>query len=157
MQEPKGQTNIGVRPYLRRVTMPLCTADLVPREVAERWLKYLREELPTVAFRCSTQRQAANLTQRTVPLGKGAAAKKAAAAAKAGEREGGRGGRSALSGSACLGAETLLQLLKNYARNLDIKTAITVGEALRNDIAVSSAMHTSRLARSVVDLSCSAP
>lgn len=27
----------------------------------------------------------------------------------------------------CLGADTLLQLLKNYARNKDIKTAITVG------------------------------
>ena len=105
-----------------------CAADLVPREVAERWLKYLREELPTVAFRCSTQRQAANLTQRSAPVGKGAAAKRAAAAAKAEGREAGRGsGRSALNGSACLGAETLLQLLKNYARNLDIKTAITVG------------------------------
>jgi len=100
----------------------------VPREVAERWLKYLREELPTVAFRCSTQRQATNLTQRSMPVGKGAAAKRAAAAAKADNREAGKGGgRSALNSSACLGAETLLQLLKNYARNLDIKTAITVG------------------------------
>lgn len=33
----------------------------------------------------------------------------------------------ALTGSACLGADTLLQLLKNYTRNLNIKTAITVG------------------------------
>ena len=97
--------------------------------MAERWLKYLREELPTVAFRCSTQRQAANLTQRSVPVGKGAAAKRAAAAAKADGRAAGKGGGSALSSSACLGAETLLQLLKNYARNLDIKTAITVGAA----------------------------
>ena len=32
-------------------------ADLVPREVAEAWLTYLREELPTVAFKCSTQKQ----------------------------------------------------------------------------------------------------
>ncbi len=100
----------------------------MPREVAERWLKYLREELPTVAFRCSTQRQAVNLTQRSMPVGKGAAAKRAAAAAKADGREAGKGsGRGALNSSACLGAETLLQLLKNYARNLDIKTAITVG------------------------------
>ena len=34
-----------------------CCADLVPREVAEAWLTYLREELPTVAFKCSTQKQ----------------------------------------------------------------------------------------------------
>ena len=44
----------------------------------------------------------------------GAAASKAAADA-------------ALKGSECLGADTLLQLLKNYARSADIKTSITVG------------------------------
>ena len=32
-----------------------------------------------------------------------------------------------LSVAECLGAETLLQLLKNYARSADRKTAITVG------------------------------
>jgi nuclear GTP-binding protein len=84
-------------------------ADLVPREVAEAWLKYLREELPTVAFKCSTQRQATNLSQRRLP---------AAASADGG-----------FAGSECLGAETLLQLLKNYARASDIKTAISVGGA----------------------------
>ena len=120
-------SSLQLSPGSRCADASLCATDLVPREVAERWLKYLREELPTVAFRCSTQRQAANLTQRSVPVGKGAAAKRAAAAAKADGREGGRGGRGALNSSACLGAETLLQLLKNYARNLDIKTAITVG------------------------------
>ena len=84
-------------------------ADLVPKEVAEAWLKYLREELPTVAFKCSTQRQATNLSQRRLP---------AAASADGG-----------FAGSECLGAETLLQLLKNYARASDIKTAISVGGA----------------------------
>ncbi len=34
---------------------------------------------------------------------------------------------AALKGSECLGADTLLQLLKNYARSADIKTSITVG------------------------------
>ena len=85
----------------------LPAADLVPREVAEAWLKYLREELPTVAFKCSTQKQATNLGQRHLP--------KAASA------------DTALQGSECLGANTLLHLLKNYTRNSDSKTAITVG------------------------------
>lgn len=87
-------------------------ADLVPKEVAEAWLKYLREELPAVAFRCTTQRQAANLKQGR--RGKGAA----------------KGGAlsAAYQGSDCLGADSLLQLLKNYTRSQDIKTAITVGE-----------------------------
>ncbi len=93
-------------------------ADLVPREVAESWLKYLREELPTVAFKCSTQRQASNLGQRRLP---------AAASADGG-----------FSGSECLGAESLLQLLKNYARASDIKTAISVGATTCVCVHVSS-------------------
>lgn len=32
-----------------------------------------------------------------------------------------------LSTSACIGADCLMKLLGNYCRNLDIKTAITVG------------------------------
>ncbi len=54
----------------------------MPREAGERWLKYFREELPTVAFKCSTQQQATNLGQKrgrvkakAAPLGKGKAAK----------------------------------------------------------------------------------
>ena len=35
--------------------------DLVPRENVERWLKYLRTEFPTVAFKASTQTQKHNL------------------------------------------------------------------------------------------------
>lgn len=91
----------------KKVILLLNKIDLVPREVAEAWLKYLREELPTVAFKCSTQKQASNLGQRHLP--------------KASSSD------SALQGSECLGASTLLQLLKNYTRNSDTKTAITVG------------------------------
>ena len=91
--------------------MNLCgdfPADLVPREVAEAWLKYLREEVPTVAFKCSTQKQASNLGQRHLPKANSA--------------------DTALQGSECLGANTLLQLLKNYTRNSNVKTAISVGK-----------------------------
>lgn len=44
--------------------IPMAHADLVPREVAEMWLKHLREELPAVAFKCNTQQQASSLGQR---------------------------------------------------------------------------------------------
>ena len=103
-------------------------ADLVPKEVAERWLKYLREELPTIAFKCSTQKQATNLSHRSMPLGRTAKKGGAKGEPRAGKgaAAGGSGGGDT-GGSACLGAETLLQLLKNYARNSNIKTAITVG------------------------------
>lgn len=46
------------------------TTDLVPREVGEKWLKYFREELPTVAFKCSTQAQSTNISQRRMPKAK---------------------------------------------------------------------------------------
>jgi hypothetical protein len=79
-------------------TSPARPPDLVPREIGEQWLKFYRQELPTVAFKASTQQQASGLG------GRGAGGKGRSAA-------GGEGG------SGCLGADTLLQLLKNYARN----------------------------------------
>ncbi|PNW75595.1 hypothetical protein CHLRE_12g533050v5 [Chlamydomonas reinhardtii] len=112
----------------KKIILLLNKMDLVPREVGERWLKYFREELPAVAFKCSTQQQAGGLGQRRMPRGAG----------KGGAPGGGSlGGGGSVAGSAddnsfgasatCLGADTLLQLLKNYTRNLGIKTAITVG------------------------------
>ncbi|BDA47679.1 Guanine nucleotide-binding protein-like 3 homolog [Coccomyxa sp. Obi] len=111
----------------KKLILLLNKIDLVPREVAEAWLKYLREELPTVAFKCSTQRQAANLSQRRLP--------------SAASAEGG------FAGSECLGAETLLQLLKNYARASDIKTAITVGVVGLPNVGKSSLINSLKRAR----------
>lgn len=45
----------------KHLVLLLNKIDLVPREAVEKWLKYLREELPTVAFKCSTQEQKSNL------------------------------------------------------------------------------------------------
>eukprot|EP00236_Picocystis_salinarum_P000854 CAMPEP_0183832638 /NCGR_PEP_ID=MMETSP0807_2-20130328/5546_1 /TAXON_ID=88271 /ORGANISM="Picocystis salinarum, Strain CCMP1897" /LENGTH=585 /DNA_ID=CAMNT_0026078387 /DNA_START=31 /DNA_END=1788 /DNA_ORIENTATION=+ len=89
----------------KKVILLLNKVDLVPKEVVEKWLKYLREELPTVAFKCSTQKQQKNLGQKKLDLKKDVS----------------------LEGSDSLGADNLLQLLKNYSRNLNIKTSITVG------------------------------
>lgn len=36
--------------------MPI-VSDLVPKANVEAWMKYLRNELPTVAFKASTQEQ----------------------------------------------------------------------------------------------------
>ena len=60
----------------------------MPREVVEQWLKHFREELPTVAFKCSTQKQANNL----------------------GRRELSQAADAALKGSECLGELALLLL-----------------------------------------------
>ena len=75
--------------------------DLVPKEALEKWLKYLREELPTVAFKCSTQQQRLNLAWR-----------KSTKKAKSSD---------ILQLSDCLGADTLLKLLKNYSRSHEVK------------------------------------
>ncbi|CAH9081055.1 unnamed protein product [Cuscuta europaea] len=90
----------------KRLVLLLNKIDLVPREAVEKWLKYLREEFPAVAFKCNTQEQKSNLSWKS------SKAKKTA---------------NQLQTSDCLGAETLLSLLKNYSRSHEIKKSITVG------------------------------
>jgi nuclear GTP-binding protein len=91
----------------KRIILILNKIDLVPREVVEEWLKYLRNEFPTVAFKASTQTQRNNLGQSNVSVSLATEA--------------------LLSGSECVGADNLVRLLKNYCRNLNLKTSITVG------------------------------
>jgi len=79
---------------------------LIPKENLEKWLKYLRNEFPTVAFKSSTQET--HISQNN-KISLDVANQKL------------------FNSSQCLGADTLLQLLKNYCRNLNLKTAITVG------------------------------
>ena len=46
--------------------------DLIPRENVEDWLRYLRNEFPTIAFKASTQTQSDNLVRKLLhmlPLG----------------------------------------------------------------------------------------
>ncbi|KAF5206022.1 Guanine nucleotide-binding protein-like nsn1 [Thalictrum thalictroides] len=91
----------------KHLVLLLNKIDLVPREAVEKWLKYLREELPAVAFKCSTQEQRSNYGWKS-----------ASKSAKP---------NNLLQTSDCLGAETLIKLLKNYSRSHDIKKSITVG------------------------------
>ncbi|KAG5586792.1 hypothetical protein H5410_047226 [Solanum commersonii] len=93
----------------KHLVLLLNKIDLIPREAAEKWLKYLREELPTVAFKCSTQEQKTNLGWK--PSSKASKSKTS----------------NLLQTSDCLGAETLIKLLKNYSRSHEIKKSITVG------------------------------
>ncbi|KAH0664450.1 hypothetical protein KY290_029485 [Solanum tuberosum] len=90
----------------KHLVLLLNKIDLVPREAAEKWLKYLREELPAVAFKCSTQEQKSNLGWKSSKVGKTT---------------------NLLQTSDCLGAENLIKLLKNYSRSHEIKKSITVG------------------------------
>lgn len=91
----------------KRIILILNKIDLVPRENVEAWLKYLRNELPTVAFKASTQTQRSNLGQSQVSIQNASS--------------------DLLSGSECIGADNLIMLLKNYCRSSNLKTSITVG------------------------------
>lgn len=91
----------------KRLVLLLNKIDLVPREAVEKWLTYLRGELPVVAFKCSTQEQKSKLGWKSSSKG-----------AKT---------SSILQTSDCLGADTLIKLLKNYSRSCELKVAITVG------------------------------
>ncbi|CAG8484643.1 10035_t:CDS:2 [Ambispora leptoticha] len=91
----------------KRIILILNKIDLVPRENTIQWLSYLRNEYPTIAFKSSTQNQRGNLghlsgSSTSVP-------------------------ENILHSNECLGADTLIKLLKNYCRNANIKTSITVG------------------------------
>lgn len=85
----------------KRVVLVLNKIDMVPREVVKQWLSILRREFPTIAFKASTQHQRANFGSST--------------------------STHLDSNTDCLGSATLIQLLKNYCRSLDIKTSIRVG------------------------------
>lgn len=78
----------------------------MPRDVLDKWLKYLRKTTPAVAFKASTQNQSRKLGQRKLANVKN---------------------EKALQGATCFGAELLMSLLANYCRNKGIKTSITVG------------------------------
>lgn len=110
----------------KRIVLVLNKVDLVPKAVADKWLAYLRNEFPTVAFRASTQ------SRGTV----GHAAMSALAS-------------SDVNVSECLGAGNLLSLLKNYTRNRKLKTAITVGVIGFPNVGKSSLINSLKRSRAV--------
>lgn len=95
-------------PKGKKLVMVLNKVDLVPKGVAEKWLTHLRQSFPCVAFKASTQKQGKHLGRTP-----GVDAEMAS--------------QEALQSSKCIGADALLQLLKNYCRSAGTKTAITVG------------------------------
>ncbi|XP_021425423.2 guanine nucleotide-binding protein-like 3-like protein [Oncorhynchus mykiss] len=111
----------------KKIVLVLNKIDLVSKEIVEKWIKYLRNEFPTVAFKASTQQQNKNLKRSNVPVTQATA--------------------ELLGSSACVGAECLMKLLGNYCRNLDIKTAITVGVVGFPNVGKSSLINSLKRAR----------
>uniref|UniRef100_A0A8C8RIR4 G protein nucleolar 3 n=1 Tax=Pelusios castaneus TaxID=367368 RepID=A0A8C8RIR4_9SAUR len=89
----------------KKLLLVLNKIDLVPRENLEKWLHYLKNEFPTVAFKSSMQLKDRSMQEKKHPK---------------------ESARVDLSrGSMCFGRECLLKLLQEYCRSQD--KAIQVG------------------------------
>ncbi|ESO90735.1 hypothetical protein LOTGIDRAFT_145774, partial [Lottia gigantea] len=91
----------------KKLVLLLNKIDLVPRENVEAWLKYLRNEFPTLPIKASTQSQIENLSQSKLDISSIT--------------------DELYKSSHCLGAEMLMNLLRNYCRTAGFKMAINVG------------------------------
>eukprot|EP00357_Protocruzia_adherens_P018379 CAMPEP_0115017700 /NCGR_PEP_ID=MMETSP0216-20121206/28293_1 /TAXON_ID=223996 /ORGANISM="Protocruzia adherens, Strain Boccale" /LENGTH=432 /DNA_ID=CAMNT_0002388607 /DNA_START=30 /DNA_END=1328 /DNA_ORIENTATION=+ len=104
---------LGMGTGNKKIILLLNKIDLVPAEVAQAWQKELKKEFATILFKSNTQSQSGNLSQNAL-YGKSITTRKELT-------------EELLSSNKAVGADDLLELLKNYSRHGDVKTAITVG------------------------------
>ena len=107
----------------KKMVLVLNKIDLVPKDVVSGWLTYLRRSHPTIAIRASAG------------LDRGAASNDEAS--------------MATTSTNPVGMDSLLQLLKNYARSGDSKTTIVVGCVGQPNVGKSSIINALKRSRAV--------
>lgn len=102
--------------------------DLVPASAVKGWLEFLRRSVPTIAVKASTQD-----------------------GGRIGQSKGkvGDAGAEGFKTNSAVGMEGLLQLLKNYSRNMDRKTSVTVGIIGYPNVGKSSIINSLKRTRAV--------
>jgi len=97
----------------KKLILVLNKTDLVPHENAEKWRNYFRKELPTILFKANTQSQNTNLSSISLFNNSKISLNNIS--------------HEILSSSKAVGAQQLLELLKNYCREENSKKQIIVG------------------------------
>eukprot|EP00398_MALV-I-01_sp_L67-1_P000296 gene296-528_t len=111
----------------KKIVLLLNKVDLVPKESVQAWLNYLRRFYPAIAFKSAQRKGQVNQADASYENASEGLLR---------------------SNMTVIGADTLMQLLKNYARSGDKKCAITVGIIGYPNVGKSSVINSMK--RSVV-------
>jgi len=122
-------------PGNKKIILILNKIDLVPQQVTQKWLNQLRREFPTILFKANTQDQQTHLSSNN--LFSNSLNNKEDLI------------DDLLKSSKALGADNVLQLIKNYSRDQDIKHAVTVGLIGYPNVGKSSVINSLKRSKAV--------